>query len=296
MVYRDILLFAGQGSSTFGSDHVNARTADILASSHTANSLLKACHEALLTELDTLDDNDKRILPDGMRSSFNTPESLVDPPSRLCSNPVVQGTTLFIHQMLEFIAYESALNSPRELAETSGFCSGVLAAIVTASCPSPSSSNFVDTAVHVYRLSFWIGLRNGLFCRRVIGGSRDGSSWSLTVLGMLAHELEGLVDEYNKAVSPGPHPNQVRRAADVRSKTKPLPYVLRRSFPRKHFLLPGLARPWMISGRTASPNPHHLSLRMSTDIIMAGLYCSTLRDRSWMTSSDGESASLSGKH
>ncbi|KAF9631050.1 conidial yellow pigment biosynthesis polyketide synthase [Lasiodiplodia theobromae] len=199
MVYRDILLFAGQGSSSFGPDHVNTRTADILASSHTANSFLKACHEALITELDTLDDNDKRSLPDDMRSSFNTPESLIDPPSRLCSNPVVQGTTLFIHQMLEFIAYESALNSPPELVETSGFCSGVLAAIVTASSLSPRSPDFVDTAVHAYRLSFWIGLRNGLFCRRVIGGSRDGSSWSLTVLGMPAHELEGLVNEYNKA-------------------------------------------------------------------------------------------------
>lgn len=296
MVYRDILLFAGQGSSSFGSDHVNTRTADILASSHTANSLLKSCHEALITELDTLDDNDKRVLPDDMRSSLSTPESLIDPPSRLCSNPVVQGTTLFIHQMLEFIAYGSTLNSPPELAETSGFCSGVLAAIVTASCPSPSSPGFVDTAVHAYRLSFWIGLRNGLFCRRVIGGSRDGSSWSLTVLGMPAHELEGLVSEYNKAVSSDPHPDKVRRATDMHSETKLLPYVSRRFFPRRPFLLPGLGRPWRISGRTASPNPHPLSLRMSTDIIMAGLYCTTFRNRSWMTSSGGESTFLPGKH
>ena len=112
-------------------------------------------------------------------------------PSQFHHNGVVQSTTLCLYQLLHCLAEmeESTLssNSPTDrVLETTGFCSGLIAAAVV---DSSSSSELLNFGVEAFRLAFWIG------CRTVVEHKMHGqfqnleATWSLIVLGLVQAEV-----------------------------------------------------------------------------------------------------------
>ncbi|KAF2280129.1 ketoacyl-synt-domain-containing protein [Westerdykella ornata] len=190
---RDIILFAGQGSD------LSFDKVDILSVSAIATSFLEACHNALQSDLKSLTAAEKRAAGD-LLDCFPSPNSLLD--TRLQKNPVVQGLSLYTHQILEYIAYWSEhTEEPPTISETVGFCSGILPAVAISVCPSPESPDFIEVAVDGFRFAFWIGLRDALFCRKVVGDKWRSFPWSLTIHGLSRPELEKLLLEYSQTTS-----------------------------------------------------------------------------------------------
>ncbi|ROT35234.1 phenolpthiocerol synthesis polyketide synthase ppsA [Sodiomyces alkalinus F11] len=61
--------------------------------------------------------------------------------------------------------------------ESSGVCTGVLPAILASAFSSYLSAEFIKTAVEIFRVAFWIGLRNSLWCLSALGSQwREQSS------------------------------------------------------------------------------------------------------------------------
>src|SRR4051812_33414550 len=115
---RDILLFAGQGSSLLFDEF------RILSTSTAAARFLDACHEALTAEFDSLAPTE-RLAVEGIIHLFPTASSLINPTEQ--DHPVVQGIVLYVRQLLGFCSYvESARKHDSEIIESAGFCSGVL--------------------------------------------------------------------------------------------------------------------------------------------------------------------------
>ncbi|UKZ53503.1 hypothetical protein TrVGV298_007295 [Trichoderma virens] len=64
-------------------------------------------------------------------------------------------------RVLELMLFQSH-NECKTVIEASGICTGILPAILAASFVSYSSPNFIASAVELFRLTFWIGLRASL--------------------------------------------------------------------------------------------------------------------------------------
>ncbi|KAL1636985.1 polyketide beta-ketoacyl-synthase [Diplodia intermedia] len=194
MLSGDIILFAGQGAA------LSSGPASKSSSSATATRFLKACHDAFLAELSSLSASERTSVGD-IEKAFPSPNSLLDPSAT--TSPVVEGITLYIQQILEYISYATdGTAGPSRLAETAGFCSGILPAVIVSLCPYPDSQSFLDISTEGFRLAFWIGLRSSLFCRNLAGDSGADLPWSLTVQGLTVVELEELLREYNSTAHP----------------------------------------------------------------------------------------------
>lgn len=207
MFAKDIILFAGQGSTVLAFDK-----SSILSTSTIASRFVKSCHEAFLSDLESIP-TEARSAVEQTRKALTTPESLANPPPSLSADPIAQSVTLYVHQILDFISYtrsaDPSQRAPLSPIETAGFCSGVLPAVIVALCPSPEADEFLETAVVGFRLAFWIGLRSALFCERVVDESSKHLPWSLTVRGLAAAEIERLLKEYNGSVSANVGQNRI---------------------------------------------------------------------------------------
>ncbi|KAF2818864.1 ketoacyl-synt-domain-containing protein [Ophiobolus disseminans] len=191
---RDILLFAGQGSS-LSFDEVR-----ILSTSKAAARFLESCHEALTVEFRNLAATEK-LAVEGIVHLFPSPSSLTNPTVQ--DHPVAQGIALYVHQLLEFFSYvENSHTRNSEILESAGFCSGILPAVIISLCPDPRSLEFLQIATTGFRIAFWIGLRASLFCQRLSNDETRGFPWSLTVQGLAVSELEELLTAYNESAQP----------------------------------------------------------------------------------------------
>ncbi|KAI5919289.1 hypothetical protein F4810DRAFT_511777 [Camillea tinctor] len=203
----DILLFAAQGSNA----HYANRLADYLQDKpletrRTLEDFLQRCFHSFHEEIDSLTGDEEGVLGPDVREIFDKPESLVTPPSNYQSNAVLESITFYVHQIFDFVIFLSR-NPDNYVSQTSGVCSGMIAAAVAASFPESAPAEFINYAVDGFRLAFWIGVRVSIFCHEVSGG-RSHEPWAVTIRGCSAKELQEKVDTFN-ASSPQKLPLRV---------------------------------------------------------------------------------------
>jgi hypothetical protein len=195
---RDVLLFAGQGSKSHFSDQT---TADELReelgdAQEVFARFLQECRDAFTTEYALLPSEDQSILGENVSTTFGDPDSLLFPPPPYQDHPVWETTTLYIRQILELILYHCRQSYFQDVIETAGVCTGVLPAILAASESSFASDQFLQSAVHGFRLAFYIGLRVSLFCRNAAGDQWKDLPWAVVVSGLSTDELEEKLRSY----------------------------------------------------------------------------------------------------
>jgi hypothetical protein len=159
-----LVLFGGQGSPSIFSSNT-AATADEDARSPSVGSiLLLRCHAAFLQELASLDDRTRDCLAINP-TIFSTPRDLLSPATEFHTHPVIQATTIYLCQLLHYLAeiknfggsFEEAFDLLRE---TAGFSSGLLPATVVA--VSRTLDEFLSSGVEIFRVAFWIACRSTL--------------------------------------------------------------------------------------------------------------------------------------
>jgi malonyl CoA-acyl carrier protein transacylase len=199
-----ILLFAGQGSRTIFSSTSSETLLHRVTRHRTASLILKRCHEAFTHDVSTLITNERTILTKENAQSLTTPEDLVKPPAALVENPVIQAVTFYLHQILEYALSTVSTEDKEEpdtLLEVSGFCSGILPALVVAAAPMIGSPQFLDYTVGAFRLAFWIAIRSALFSQAIAGTTWRDLPWSLVVAGLDEEELGRALTETQSHVS-----------------------------------------------------------------------------------------------
>ncbi|KAF2762266.1 ketoacyl-synt-domain-containing protein [Pseudovirgaria hyperparasitica] len=194
---RRVAFFGGQGSRSLFSPELCAFAQANAKSSAAAAHLLSACHTAFLDELYNSISDEPIGFRDELRE-LRTAEDLLNPPSNTHNNPIIQGVTLCLHQLLGYLANTQYTAStglsldPKqgELSETVGFCSGVLPAIVVAS--SKNIAEYIETSTAAVRVAFWIGFRAASFSEQSEDHWRD-FPWSLALNGYGPE----VVEDYN---------------------------------------------------------------------------------------------------
>jgi hypothetical protein len=161
---RLFLIFGGQGSPSVFSSNTAATAENDARSASVGSILLSRCHAAFLQELVSLDDRTKRYLAIDP-TLFPEPHDLLSPATKFHSHPVLQATTIYICQLLHYLAEIQDVGHLFEdsfdlLHETAGFSSGLLPATVVAR--SRTLDEFLAAGVEVFRLAFWIACRSTL--------------------------------------------------------------------------------------------------------------------------------------
>ena len=196
-------MFGGQGSPhLFSSRNTSTAVADS-KSSVAAAILLSRCHAAFLHDLRLLTSTKSSIFGDNSKL-FLTPESLLSPGPEFHDNPVVQGTTIAIHQLLRYLSYTVEIASSYEnfwhqIEEVAGFCSGILPAAVV--CASDSIDQFIEHATEAFRLALWTSYRSALYCERLLGRPQKNLPWSLVVYGLDKDEVSASIEDFRHQVS-----------------------------------------------------------------------------------------------
>jgi hypothetical protein len=209
-----IPVFAGQGTIAFNSPGTRQqalRDAELPSCS----VLLAACFQAFASELSALaplelGDTEVNI------SDFATKESLLGlQDERYSYNPVITGPTLFLLQVLRYLAFiEGLRSSPNSLTPFDdvlrcnkkhavgilGFSSGILPACVVGT--SKSVVDFISRAAEVFRLTIWIGIRSQLYRRKMLSVSsqlvRPSLPWSLVFFGLTLQAAEEALKKFNE--------------------------------------------------------------------------------------------------
>ncbi|KAI1373465.1 hypothetical protein F4677DRAFT_448294 [Hypoxylon crocopeplum] len=195
----EIHLFGGQGwSGLFQDRSVAVAKGDVCASPYT-RELLDKCHKCLIKDASSLYAEGIEDVAQ-LFSIFPIPDSLLDPPEQCHSQPVIQGTTLCLFQLLRYLSRVSDVSAYQEvfgrLYGTAGFCSGILPSIVVAS--SPTIEAFVDNGVQAFRAVFWLGFRAGEYSRRILGVlDTDHSPWTYSLSGLSQARVTQLVSAFN---------------------------------------------------------------------------------------------------
>ena len=198
-----VIVFGGQGSPhLFSSRNASTAVADS-KSSTAAATLLSRCHAAFLHDLRLLASTKANIFGDTSRL-FLTPETLLSPGPEFHDNPVVQGTTIALHQLLRFLSYTDEFASPYEdfwhqIGQVAGFCSGILPAAVV--CASDSIEQFIEYATEAFRLSLWTVYRSALYCQRLLGRPQKNLPWSLVIYGLDKDEVCASIEDFRHQVS-----------------------------------------------------------------------------------------------
>ena len=180
-----VAFFGGQGNSKLFSEKTAAAALEKAKSSSAAALLISRCHSAFLDELLSARTAKSPLVLDEL-TQVVTPEDLLNPKAAH-DNPIIQGLTLCLHQLLEYLTYSLPPNSTLESAlvqytnEAVGFCSGILPAIVASS--AKTVCQFISYSVQVVRLAFWLGYRVGEYCEEQLGhGWREQGPWATALI------------------------------------------------------------------------------------------------------------------
>jgi len=199
-----VVLFGGQGSTSIFSATA-AATAEQDAQSMTRGSiLLSRCHAAFLEEIASLEAESQRLLAIDP-ALFTSPHDLLKPTTRYHTHPVLQATTIYLYQLLRYLAESQRDDEYRRfeylfdrLQETSGFSSGLIPAAVVA-C-SPNLDEFVDSGIQGFRLAFWIACRTFLGDLNTNAGVDDGVgpevTSSLVIRGLCPDQVEERLSQH----------------------------------------------------------------------------------------------------
>ena len=198
-----LLLFGGQGSlkDLFCPKGTSTAIHDS-KSCPSAAILLSKCHAVFLEDVQTLG-TAKSTLFGADYNLLLSPEKLLAPDVAYHDNPIIQGTTICLHQLLRYLSnledcgleYESAFE---QIVETAGFCSGLLPAAVVAS--SPSLQDFITHGVEAFRLAFWTGFQSAVYCERLQGRFWKDHPWSLVVFGLGRDQMSSQLREFKDQV------------------------------------------------------------------------------------------------
>lgn len=197
----DILLFASQGSNAhMASDSLKCLENIYPETRRTLEIFLQRCLQVFHEEVLSLSPNEEKAIGPWatVLHDFDEPEKLLSPVAAYQSNPVLESSTIYMHQILDLFLY---LSEPTHgiLVEVGGVCSGMLPASLAASFPSVGiSADFLDYAVDGFRLAFWIGIRTSLFCRNTASQVSEGS-WCLTIKGSSLKKLQEIVVKFNSS-------------------------------------------------------------------------------------------------
>ncbi|KAI5814556.1 beta-ketoacyl synthase [Pyronema omphalodes] len=196
---RSIPLFGGQGSpSLFSAKSASVATTD--SSTPTGSLLLTSCYKAFLDEISSLKPKERSELGFGV-VDFPSATRLINVPTENQNNPIIHGTTLCLFQLLRYLSHAEASHQSFEetsdlLFESAGFCFGVLPAVVVSS--SRGVLDFINRAVEVFRLSFWVGLRCMIFSKELVGGRlTNDDRWSLAVVGWGQRDATEALEQFH---------------------------------------------------------------------------------------------------
>ncbi|UKZ79308.1 hypothetical protein TrVFT333_007058 [Trichoderma virens FT-333] len=107
---RLVLLFAGQGSHQHLTNpaHVRAMT-ELLLDEHLDAfwDFLRQCREVFHIELQSVSDEERSTLEGSLKDAFQEAESFLSPPEAFRSHPVVETLSLYTHQVLELMLFQS---------------------------------------------------------------------------------------------------------------------------------------------------------------------------------------------
>ncbi|TRX93222.1 hypothetical protein FHL15_005801 [Xylaria flabelliformis] len=194
----DILLFNGQGSK----EHLFDRDAVVELEKHLGetNSLfqtfLQQCLEAFQFECSTLNEKERMVLGCDSSEFYENTKALFFPSEANRSHPVAETISLYIRQILEFIVYAAQSKVHPRIVEVTGVCTGLIPAVLAASTLSYESPEFLDLAVHGFRLSFWIGLRSASACHDLLGDLALYPAWVLSTFGWPTDKLQTALTEF----------------------------------------------------------------------------------------------------
>ena len=192
---RGIVLFGGQGSrSLFCPTSLSAIEED-LTTSPAASILLSKCHVAFLQEISSLSKEEKQILGLDL-DLFAHARSLLSVRGEHSEHAVLEATALCLHQLLHYLGeveradttFDSYFN---DILETTGFCAGLVSAVVVAS--SRNIGQYLAFGVEAFRLSFWIGYRTMIRSFTFSGEGSLDATWSLVISGLDQAKVEDTI-------------------------------------------------------------------------------------------------------
>ena len=201
-----VALLGGQGCPTLFSSRAAEKAVENLKSSPLAGILLSRCHAAYLNEL-LLTSSDNTLQFSNEFLAQRELQAFLNPPPSLQSHPVVQGTTLCVHQLLEYLACNGPSSNqvnttwPTNTSEVVGFCSGVLPAVVIASCATVEE--YFEASVQAVRIAFHLGRRVAEFCKGRLGRNwREQGSWAVAAIqkDIDVGSLRELIDDFNHSL------------------------------------------------------------------------------------------------
>ncbi|KAJ3575743.1 hypothetical protein NP233_g904 [Leucocoprinus birnbaumii] len=216
LVDLHIPVFAGQGTSAFNSIPTREQALKD-ASTPSGSTFLSACHESFVTELSTLSLNDLEEA-DVDLADFSKPSTLISlPNARYRNNPVISGPSLFLLQILRYLAFID------HIADTTGsftpfsdvlqlnaeqgtgilgLSSGTLPAVIVGT--SLNTTHFISRAVEAYRLAVWIGVRTQAYRREALSAASPDHDpslpWSLVFMGLTKEAIDEAIESFNKSI------------------------------------------------------------------------------------------------
>lgn len=222
---RRFVLFGGQGSPTVFSDRTAATAEEDANSSSACSILLSKCHAAFLEDIASLDGRSQNLLAIDS-SEFSCPRHLLKPPAPYHTHAVIQATTLYLCQVLHYLA-ESLRQYPNQsfqevfdgLQETAGFSSGLLPATVVAR--SRSVDDFLANGVRGFRFAFWTAYHSRAWSREAEARADDVTSGddpssettcSLVIRGLTPDQVEERLFRY-AATKNAPQSRQLQISA-----------------------------------------------------------------------------------
>ncbi|KAI1172122.1 hypothetical protein F4777DRAFT_593119 [Nemania sp. FL0916] len=194
----DILLFNGQGLK----EHLSDRSQVVELERHLgdANSLfekfLQQCLDAFHIEYSNLNEKDRTTLGCDSHVFYENTEALFIPPEATRSHPVAETISLYMRQILELVVYSAQGKVQPRVIEVTGICTGLIPAALAASFLSYDSSEFLDAALHGFRLSFLVGLRSASACFDFLGDLTPHSAWVLSTFGWPTEQLATALAEF----------------------------------------------------------------------------------------------------
>lgn len=193
-----LLLFVLDGQGIPSSTSLQTiQTAALDATSPLGSSILLACHQALVQDLDSLT-SDERIVTGLGSANVASPETLLELPRYYPHDAIVANIHLYLIQVLRYLACNRDATAPSvQCTCMLGFSSGMLAASVIA-C-AKDIPTFVSYAVGAFRLGFWLGLRVQQHMYEASTGlAHDNLAWSLVSFGSTRTEIQDAIGSYER--------------------------------------------------------------------------------------------------
>lgn len=194
MASRQAIFFGGQGGRSSGYAP-STITLKGNINFHCLTLLLSACHSTFLEEAFKAR-NGSNTPAWAKFDVFPSPETLLVLSLSESTNPILQGVSLCLNQLLAYLDYHCNLQHPEPVA-IMGFCSGMLPAVVVA-C-SDSLDDYIAYSKEAIRAAFWVGYRAAELSSN-IGGSRwNELPWAMSVIGKTREVLLEEIATFNQS-------------------------------------------------------------------------------------------------